>query len=233
MKPSQFHTNRKLHNWYVYLRGDEFLESAKDIYKGTLYDLGCGEATFKDYFLQYCERYVGVDWAECRHDSKADIIADLNKPIPDIDNNSADTAVSLSVIEHLSEPQTMVNEAFRILKPGGHFIIQVPWQWQIHEAPYDYFRYTPYGLKHMLGKAGFEDIDVQPQSGFFTMIFTKINYFLRRFVRGPKPVQWLVLLIMVPIWTILQLLAPLLDVLDRNKASEAAGYFVTCRKPLT
>jgi ubiquinone/menaquinone biosynthesis C-methylase UbiE len=80
--------------------------------------LGAGESPYKTFFLQHAKKYVAVDWAGSLHNTKADIAADLNKPLP-IESAVADTVVSLSVMEHLCEPQTMLNEAFRILKPGG------------------------------------------------------------------------------------------------------------------
>ena len=139
--------------------------------------------------------------------------------------------VSLSVLEHLCEPQTMLNEAFRILKPGGKIVLQEPWQWWIHEAPYDYFRYTSYGLKYLFRKAGFVDIAVEPQSGFFTMWLLKFNYFSTRFVRGPRPLRWAITTVLLPVWFINQKVAPYLDKLDKNWEAEASGYFVTARRP--
>jgi SAM-dependent methyltransferase len=116
--PSKAHSNRKAHNWLVYDSGDEFLFKNKSYFKGVLYDFGCGEAPYRDFFLKYANQYIGVDWAGSYHDTKADITADLNKPLP-IEAEVADTVVSLSVLEHLCEPQTMLDEAYRILKPGG------------------------------------------------------------------------------------------------------------------
>ena len=229
MNVSKSHSNRKLHNWLVYNIGDKFLLKNRSLYKGVMYDLGCGEAPYKEFFLQYADQYVGVDWAGSFHETKADVAADLNKPIP-IDSQVADTVISLSVMEHLSEPQNMLNEAYRILKPGGNMIIQVPWQWWIHEAPYDFFRYTPYGLNYMLEKSGFTDIVVEAQSGFFTTWVMKFNYFTRRFVRGPKIIRACIIAILLPIWWLGQVLAPFLDNLDRNWALEASGYYVTARK---
>ena len=108
MKPSKFHSNRKLHNWLIYNNSDYFLEKYKDFYKGDMYDLGCGETPYRDYFLQYANSYTGVDWGETLHDLKADVVANLNEPI-DIEDNKADSIVSLATLEHLSEPQTMLN----------------------------------------------------------------------------------------------------------------------------
>lgn len=229
MKISRKHSNRRAHNWIVYDIGDRFLLKNSQHYKGALYDLGAGESPYKDFFLQYADRYIAVDWAGSFHDTRADIAADLNKPLP-IDSEVADTVVSLSVMEHLCEPQTMLNEAYRILKPGGAIVLQVPWQWWIHEAPYDFFRYTPYGLRYLFEKAGFADVLVEPQSGFFTMWILKMNYFSQRFIRGPRPLRWAIKAALAPLWYLGQKAAPHLDKLDRDWALEASGYYVTAKK---
>ena len=229
MKISQLHSNRRAHNWLAYDVGDRWLEKNKNLYRGVTYDLGCGEAPYKDWFLQYVDQYIGVDWSDCPHDAKADIVASLNMQLP-IDDHVADTVLSLSVIEHLSDPQLMFNEAYRILKPGGSLILQVPWQWRIHEAPYDFFRYTPYGLRLLLTRAGFSDINIHPQSGFFTMMTLKMNYFSRRFIVGPPITKILLNSILKCFWFFFQKLAPFLDMLDRNWNLETAGYFVSAIK---
>lgn len=228
---SKNHSNRQAHNWLIYDIGDRFLQRYSKYYKGVLYDLGCGESPFRFYFLKHAKQYVGVDWAGSYHDTKADIAADLNKPLP-VESEVADTVISFSVMEHLCEPQMMLNEAYRILKPGGSIILQVPWQWWIHEAPYDFFRFTPYGLKYLFKKAGFVDVDVEPQSGFFTMWILKMNYFSSRFVHGPTLLRWMIKAGLLPFWYLGQKMAPLLDKLDRNWAAETSGYYVTAQKPM-
>ena len=229
MKPSEYHSNRGFHNWLIYNVGDAFLEKFSKYYRGDLYDLGCGEAPYKEYFLQYADSYIGIDWTKTQHNSKADIVSDLNQKI-ELDDEVADTIVSISVMEHLCEPQVFLNESCRILKKDGTMILQVPWQWWIHEAPHDYFRYTPYGLRYMFEKAGFKDIQIEAQTGFFTTWLTKINYFTARFIRGPKPLRWLIKVVLVPFWTLNQIVAPILDRLDTNWEAEAQGYFVVARK---
>lgn len=229
MKISQNHPNRSPHNWLIYDIGDAWLTRFKDRYKGHLYDLGCGEMPYKNWLLNYADQYTGVDWGSTLHDLKADILADLNEPLS-IESEVADTVISLSVMEHLREPQVFLNEAHRIMKSDGMIVLQVPWQWWIHEAPYDYYRYTPYGLKYMFEKAGFTDVVIDPQSGFFTMWILKFNYFTLRFVKGPSVLRWPIKAALVPVWFIGQILAPLLDKLDRSWDAETTGYFVTARK---
>lgn len=223
------HNNRKAHNWLIYDIGDKFLLNYSKYYKGALFDLGCGESTYKKFFLRFADSYTGVDWGNTLHDSKADIISDLNKEIK-LEDNVADTLISLSVMEHLYEPQVFLDESYRILRSGGYFILQVPWQWHIHEAPHDYFRYTPYGLKYIFEKAGYNDIRIEASSGFFTMWFLKINYVSLGLIRGPRLLRGVVKLLLQIVWYLNQKLAPYLDKLDKNWQAEAQGYFVVARK---
>lgn len=227
---SQNHKNRRSYNWLAYDSSDRLLEKHIQHYKGVLYDLGAGEAPYKDFFLRYADKYVAVDWPGSFHDTYSDIVANLNEPLP-IESEVADTVVSLSVLEHLCEPQTMLNEAFRILKMGGWLVLQVPWQWWVHEAPFDFFRYTPYGLEYLFQKAGFIDIKVEPQSGFFTMMIMKMNYFSLRLIRGPWPLSLVIRWVLGGCWYMGQKFAPILDKLDKSWVLETSGYFVTARKP--
>lgn len=229
IKPSEFHSNKKPYNWLIYNISDKWLESYSKYYKGTLVDLGCGEAPHKNYFLQYVDKYIGVDWTNTLHNSKADIISDLNKEIK-IEDDFADTIISLSVMEHLCEPQTFLNESYRILKKDGTIILGVPWMWRIHEAPHDYFRYTPYGLKYMFEKAGYKDIHIQPTSGFFTMWFLKMNYFSLKWIKGSKIRRSFTRGFLIPFWYLSQKLAPWLDSKHRGWSLESAGFFVVAKK---
>ena len=229
IQPSKAHNNRKQWNWLVYQNSDLFLNKYSPYYKGKLYDLGCGIRSYEDFFLQFVENYIGIDWGVSVHDTKADILADLNQPLP-IDSAVADTVVCLSVLEHLSEPQTLLNEAYRIMKPGAVMILQVPWQWRLHEEPYDFFRYTPYGLKHLFGKAGFETIEVEAMSGFFSTLCLKFNYFTLGLITGPRIIRGFKKAFFLPLWYIGQKVAPTLDKLDKYWASETQGYYVIAKK---
>jgi SAM-dependent methyltransferase len=229
MKPSEFHSNRRWHNWILYDIGDKFLEKYSKYFNGHLVDLGCGEAPYKEYFLQFADSYTGVDWTKTQHNSKADVVSDLNVKI-ELDDEVADSIITLSVMEHLYEPQVFLNESYRVLKEGGTIVLQVPWQWWIHEAPHDYYRYTPYGLKYMFEKAGYKDVQIEAQTGYFTVAIVKMNYFTNRFVKGPMIIKRLIRAFMIPFWTIGQLLAPHLDKLDKRWDLETQGYFVVAKK---
>ena len=196
--------------------------------KGSVYDLGCGTSPYKELLLQNAQKYVGVDWSNSFHQiDQADIMADLNASLP-IPDQAADTVVSFQVLEHLNEPQIFLKEAYRILKPGGWMILTVPFQWHVHEEPYDYYRYTKYGLQDLFKKAGFKKVLVTPNTGYWTTRTLKFNYHMERLTR--KGVRGLILkLFFTPVWVINQRIAPLLDKYDKDFA-HTASYTVTAEK---
>ncbi len=172
--------------------------------------------------------YIGIDWSSTPHSLKADIVADLNEPLP-VESDLADAIVSISVLEHLRRPEVMLSEAYRVLKPGGYLVLQVPFMWHIHEAPYDYFRYTKFGLEYLLSRAGFGEIQIEPTTGFWLMSALKMNYQSTRLLRGPKFISELIGLLLWPLWSISQRLGIALDRWWQSE-SETAGYFVVARK---
>jgi SAM-dependent methyltransferase len=216
------------HNWLVLERNNAAIKEHLGLMNGVVYDLGCGVRPYEDAIRATAKKYVGVDWAHTLHGLHADVVADLNQMLP-VPDGAADTVVCFQVMEHLREPQHMLYEAFRILKPGGRIILTVPFQWWVHEAPYDYFRFTRYGLEHMFRKAGFADLCIKEVSGFWAMWFLKLNYQTRRLIRGPRVVRWLVHALLTPLWIVDQSLARLFDRHWRSP-EETFGYIVIGRK---
>ena len=215
-------------NWLALKMNNADVQSRLSDIAGTVYDLGCGIRPYEKDILTLADRYVGVDWSSTLHGLHADIVADMNKRLP-IEDAVADTVVSFQVLEHLCEPQTMLNEAFRIIRPGGKIIISVPFQWWVHEAPHDYFRYTRYGLEYMFAKAGFTNIKVKESSGFWVMWLLKFNYQTAGMSTGSGLVRQFFRAFLIPLWFMNQLIAPMLDRLWPNP-TETAGYYVCASK---
>lgn len=230
MKASIRHPNRKAHNWLIYDLGDKLLEQASQYVKGDVYDLGCGSAAYREWVLDSGNSYCGVDWSNARGGANVDIICDLNKKI-ELPDNVADTVLSFSVLEHLYAPESFLKECFRVMKNGAYILLRVPWQWQVHEAPHDYYRYSPNGLHHLLTKAGFSVVDVRPLSGLMSTLVLKANLFTRRKIRGPRLFRRGCEQALTPFWFLGQLLAPQLDKhFDNDWDREAAAFFVIAQK---
>jgi SAM-dependent methyltransferase len=217
------------YNWLAMKMANAGFMKHIDRLKGVVYDLGCGTRPFEAEIRARADKYVGVDWEHSYHGRHADILADLNETLP-IDDASADAVIALSVLEHLREPEQMLRESFRILRPGGFIYIGVPFQWEVHEAPHDYYRFTRHGLEYLLGKTGFVAIDVEENSGFWTTWILKLNYQTGRLLRGPAPLRLLIHACLLPLWLLDQGVAPVLDRMF-PAPSETQGYNAIAIKP--
>jgi len=142
-----------------------YREIVPQFFSGRLVDLGCAGVPLYGYYKKYISEVVCVDWADSFHESShLDIVQDLNQPLQ-LEDNQFDTALLSDVLEHIREPQNLINEVYRVLKPGGKLIINVPFMYWLHEDPYDYFRYTKYGLEYLLRNSGFEIVLLDEYGG--------------------------------------------------------------------
>ena len=74
-----------------------------------------------------------------------DYVCDAHKMEP-VNDNSIGTVLILEALEHIQEPQLVVNEIFRVLKPEGICVATTLMTFEIHRTPYDYWRFCPDGL---------------------------------------------------------------------------------------
>jgi len=138
----------------------------KQYARGRLIDVGCGDKQYESLFRPFVSEHVGVDHPDTQHDrAKADILSSgYEIPVPAA---SFDTVLFTSVLEHMEDPERALRECARVLKPGGSMIFLIPFIWHVHEAPRDFFRYTPIGIEYLLNKTGFKVRDLVPVCGFW------------------------------------------------------------------
>ncbi len=184
-------------------------------------DAGAGEGAYKTYFGRH--RYCGVDLAIGDHTwnyAGLDVLADLTS-LP-FASNRFDACINIVTLEHVREPACAVAELARILKPGGRVLIIVPHEWEVHQAPHDYYRYTRYGMRYLLDKAGFHAVHIYPVGGYFRLLSRRLLNGLQ-FFRGLRAIPAAFLLAPAA------LLLPLFDSLDRDR-NFTLGYICTASK---
>jgi SAM-dependent methyltransferase len=143
---------------------------------GRLLDVGCGSKPYQSIF--HVSEYVGLDYNKPGNEGNA--VADLyydggNFPCK---NAEFDYILLTEVLEHVFNPDDFLKEVFRVLKPGGQVLITVPFSWDEHEPPYDYGRYTVFGLDHLLKKSGFKINKMQKSGNFIEVIGQYISLYL-------------------------------------------------------
>jgi SAM-dependent methyltransferase len=205
---------------------DAVAELARELSAGArVLDAGAGEAQHARYFSR--QRYCGVDLAvgdRAWDYSRIDAVADLTA-LP-FRAATFDAALLIVTIEHLREPGCALAELSRTLTPGGSLLIAAPHEWETHQAPHDYFRYTRYGLSYLLEKSGFEIAELHAAGGYFRLLARRLLNGLQFFTGG---LRWLgfipaAILVIPP-----ALILPFLDFLDGER-NFTLGYLCTARK---
>jgi len=220
----------------VDIENKEILKFIKDFSKKCkneekLLDAGAGEMPYKKYFPQ--TDYESCDF--CKLDEyryKVDFTCDLQN-IPR-ENETYDTILCTQVLEHVPEPQKVINEFHRILKKQGKLFLTVPQGWKLHQEPYHFFNYTSYGIKYIAEKAGFKVIYIKEKGGYFKMMASRISYsspFYLKHLKGLKAI------FVLPFFAIHSLIFSIiipflvyhLDFLDKEK-KYTLGYGIYCEK---
>lgn len=118
-------------------------------------DIGCGHRWPERALPDGC-RYVGIDHPQTATEwyaSRPDIFADA-AALP-LASGSVDCVLLLDVIEHLRDPGAALDEATRVLRPGGRVLLRVPFAYPLHDEPLDFRRWTQHGLAILAKSHGF------------------------------------------------------------------------------
>ncbi|MEO8886454.1 MAG: methyltransferase domain-containing protein [Mucilaginibacter sp.] len=221
LTPTIFHTR------YVHLKQlrDATIKDIKQLTATDknllLVDFGCGDMPYRSVIEPMVGKYLGVD-LEMNPKAEHHIDFDSKTTLPD---NYADIILSNQVLEHVDSPGGYLQEALRILKPGGTIILTTHGYWFYHPTPNDYWRWTSAGLRKTVEAEGFKIISFHGIMGlaasgiqlFQDAICNKLPQFL-------KP----------PVAVIMQCLILLFDKWNSQpqRDRDASLYVVLAQKPL-
>ena len=198
---------------------------------GCVLDVGCGFMPYRGLIekLDAVEHYVGMDveGQTLYVDSAPDLT--WNGRVVPASDESFDCVMATEFLEHIADPATVLVEIKRIMRPGGKLFATVPFIWNLHELPYDEFRYTPSSMSRILLEAGFSDIRVDPLAGWNAALAQMLGLWLgfsptRRSIRG------LLRYIMFPLYAALVRTDARFSGFDGFERSMFTGLSVTARK---
>lgn len=166
---------------------------------GDVIDVGCGEKPYESLFK--FNKYIGLEHysTENRSAKKPDFFYDGNK-FP-FKNNEFDSAICNQVLEHVFNPDEFILEINRVIKKNGYLLMTVPFVWDEHEQPYDYARYSSFGVRYILEKSGFKIITIRKSVNGVGVIFQLVNAYIFKKTRFKLKIFRILamLLLMAPI----------------------------------
>lgn len=180
-----------LPRWYD-LFTNQFYFIRRGLYKGLLrnrhflngkmLDFGCGNKPYAS--IINVSEHIGLDYDTevSRRNilNTVDVFYDgTTIPFPD---NHFDSAFSSEVLEHVFNPDVILPEILRVLKPGAHLLLSCPFYWPEHEQPYDYARYTSFGLRHLMEKNDFEVVHYEKTGSYLECLFQGLATYIYFFI---------------------------------------------------
>jgi SAM-dependent methyltransferase len=202
----------------------QVLEPLIDLYaSGMTLDLGAGRLVWRPMLSRHATRYVSADCAPTH--PGLDLQFDIQQRFP-LEDCSVHTLFCCSVLEHVAQPWSVLAECRRILVPGGHLLLFVPFLYHLHGAPEDYYRFSPFGVKRLAEEAGFEVTICRPTGGLGHSLLHAVSMLTTSLVFShtwPEPAA--------AIARALTAAAGALDALDRDHVF-AQNVVAVLRRPL-
>ena len=112
---------------------------------GKVLDVGAQLCPYYPLFQHKCESYTSLDMVDT---PVVDIVCGAEQM--QLGDCLFDLVLCTQVLEHTQNPQRVVDECYRVLKPAGTLIVTVPSVFPVHGSPGDYWRFMPDGLRYLL-----------------------------------------------------------------------------------
>ena len=160
---------------------------------GVMLDFGCGSKPYKELFN--VQEYIGLDIEESGHEhtnEQIDVFYD-GVTIP-FEDNHFDSVFSSEVFEHIFNLNDIIDELLRVMKPEAKLLLTLPFVWDEHEIPYDFARYTSFGISYILEGKGFKVIKLEKSTSYVETVFQMWSAYVAQHILPSNPYLRLILI---------------------------------------
>lgn len=186
---------------------------------GRVLDVGAGGRRTSDMWQDIStgvDEYIGLDM---KANNSLDAVGD-GRQLP-FRSETFDTVILSAVLEHVpvTDCQTLLSEANRVLRPGGRVVVAVAHQYPLHGEPHDYWRPTPHGLEDLMANAGFDSMEFYCGGSYTETLLHTAFYPLRAICLylGVARMAWAFAFVHYPVQFLSRILGSLLrTVYDEN-----------------
>lgn len=152
---------------------------------GRLLDVGCGSQPYRSLFRRCNYTGLDIDSPRTRQLAVADAFYDGHR-FP-FDNASFDAVLCNQVLEHVFNPAEFLSELRRVMTPGARLLLTVPFVWDEHEQPWDYARYSSFGLRSLLEQHGFRVVRQRKLMADFSLLLQLLIAYLYKVTLSRSP----------------------------------------------
>ena len=199
-------------------------------------DAGAGNCLYRSLFSVV--RYESADFCQVDKEyGEITYVCDLTD-IP-VEEGRYDRVLLTQVLEHVPEPKDVLNEMYRVLKPGGELWLSTPLFYTEHEIPFDFYRYTQYGLRYLLQSTGFTIKRMEWLEGYYGTLSYQLKTAARALPKHPKHygggliglLAFVIALSLVPVFLICFIFFSYLDMRKKYVSSgHCKNYMVVAMK---
>jgi SAM-dependent methyltransferase len=169
--------------WHIALQNESALYDTvpliKTYVKGTTLDLGAGKLAWRKHISKQARYYISADYIKEHKD--LNLLMDATKPFP-LGDSTFDTVFCYSVLEHTPAPWLILPEIYRVLKNNSYAILSVPFIFYLHGAPYDYYRFSRFGISKLASEAGFTVSKTVLNGGLFHFLLNLPSILISSFL---------------------------------------------------
>lgn len=192
---------------------------------GKTLDIGCGKGLYRKYF----PNSIGID---IKKTPAVDFVIDAHN-LSIFQDEEFDNILCVEVLEHLYSTERAISEMYRVLKKNGILILTTRFIFPLHDIPIDYYRFTKYGLKHLL--KDFKIIEIKEEANTLetlAVLFQRIGF----------QCETLYFPLFRYLWFILAKISKMFSFIITEQSGEmgnkekkvkniiTSGYYVACKK---